>query len=74
MIQKRSQGLFFKSLFQEKKGKPKRLVDSLDELARPDVRPCLLRVFCIRGCAACMLRCTQTILNTVAHVLWLPRT
>ena len=36
MAKKRSQGLFFRSLYQEKLGKPKRLVDSLDVFADPE--------------------------------------
>lgn len=65
MVKKRSQGLFFKSLFQEKRGKPKRLVDSLDALAKPEVRLWLLSVapicglnaghLCLcRHCACCL--------------------
>lgn len=36
MAKKRSESLFFKSLYREKKGKPKRLVDKLDVFSYPE--------------------------------------
>ena len=35
MAKRRSESLFFKALYREKKGKPKRLVDSLDVFTYP---------------------------------------
>ena len=37
MAKRRSESLFFKSLYRDKQGKPKRLVDKLDVFAYPEV-------------------------------------